>query len=358
MRGRGPHTRRHRRPDRRRPRGRRNPRAAAGAALGYDLLGKPLRFHARNSIGAAAAGGAINLAAYAVSAGLAEAVLVVTAAAGQAEGYASANRDEAIKMMAMLSGTYEFIYGTTRVSDYAQLATRHMHEFGTTPAQLAEVAVASARAPCATRCRSTATAARSPSTTWSNSRLIADPLHMLDCCAINQGAGAYVVTTLERARDGRHVPIELLGYGEGHSHIDPNASPSLAEFPAAKVAADTAFGLAGVGRDDIDVAGIGDHFTINVLFGLEAAGFCGVGESGPFVETGALRLDGTLPTNTAGGFLSFSHAGMAGLFTLIEVVEQLRGEAATARSPALEVGYVNGVGGAMQNNYSAILGRA
>lgn len=330
----------------------------AGAALGYDLLGKPLRFHARNTVGAAAAGGAINLAAYAVSAGLAEAVLVVTAAAGKTEGYASANRDDAIKMMAMLSGTYEFIYGTTRVSDYAQLATRHMHEFGTTEAQLAEVAVAQRQG--AVRHPLSFHGHRGEITVDDvvNSRMIADPLHMLDCCAINQGAGAYVVTTLERARDGQHVPIELLGYGEGHSHIDPNASPSLAEFPAAKIAADTAFDLAGVSRDDIDVAGIGDHFTINVLFGLEAAGFCGVGESGPFVETGALRLGGSLPTNTAGGFLSFSHAGMAGLFTLVEVVEQLRGDAGDRQVAGAELGYVNGVGGAMQNNYSAILGRA
>jgi acetyl-CoA acetyltransferase len=190
-----------------------------------------------------------------------------------------------------------------------------------------------------------------------SSRVIADPLHLLDCCAINQGGGAVVVTTADAVKaNGRHKAIGLLGYGEGHSHIDPNAAPSLSVFPAAQIAADTAFDQAGVSRDDIDVAAFGDHFTINVLFGIEAAGFCKVGEGGSFVENGALKIGGRLPTNTAGGFLSFSHAGMCGLFTLIELVEQLRGTADARQVANAKYGYINGVGGAMQNNFSAILG--
>jgi acetyl-CoA acetyltransferase len=186
--------------------------------------------------------------------------------------------------------------------------------------------------------------------------MIADPLHLLDCCAINQGGGAVVVTTADAVRAGGGTPIGLLGYGEGHSHIDPNAVPSLAEWGAAQMAADRAFELAGIDRDDVDVAGIGDHFTVNVLFGLEAAGFCKVGEGGAFVENGALGIGGRLPTNTNGGFLSFSHAGLCGVFTLIEVVEQLRGSAGARQVEGARYGYVNGVGGAMQNNFSAILG--
>jgi len=150
----------------------------------------------------------------------------------------------------------------------------------------------------------------------------------------------------------------MLGYGEGHSHIDPNAAPSLATFESARLAADTAFGMAGVTRRDVDVAGIGDHFTINVLLGLESGGFCEVGESGPFVESGALRVGGALPTNTAGGFLSFSHAARSGLFTLVEVVEQLRGQAGDRQVAGAEVGYVDCVGGAMQSSASAVLARA
>ncbi len=127
-------------------------------------------------------------------------------------------------------------------------------------------------------------------------------------------------------------------------------------FPAAEIAANTAFGQSGVSRDKIDVAGFADHFTINVLFGIEAAGFCKVGEGGSFVEKGALKIGGRLPTNTSGGFLSFSHAGMCGLFTLIEVVEQLRGSAGARQVAEAKYGYLSGVGGAMQNNFSDILG--
>ncbi len=115
--------------------------------------------------------------------------------------------------------------------------------------------------------------------------------------------------------------------------------------------------MSGVSRDDIDVAGIGDHFTVNVLFGIESAGFCKVGEGGEFVRDGALKIGGRLPTNTAGGFLSFSHAGLCGVFTLIEVIEQLRGEAGPRQVENATYGYLNGVGGAMQNNFSAILGK-
>jgi acetyl-CoA acetyltransferase len=328
-----------------------------GAVLGFDLLGKPLRFHADGSIGAAKGASNLNLAVYAVESGLADVVLMVNAVAGTPQGYGSANRDEAVAAMAMLSGPYEYVYGTTRVSDYAVLAQRHMYEFGTTSAQLAEVAVAQRHGatlhPLSTNGR------RGPITIEDvvTSRMVADPLHILDCCAINQGGGAVIVTAADdvRAR-GRYPAIGLLGYGEGHGHIDPNAEPSLAEFPAATLAANTAFEHAGVSRDDISVAGIGDHFTINVIFGLEAAGFCKPGEGGSFAEGGALGLEGRLPTNTAGGYLSFSHAGMCGIFTLIEVVEQLRGSAGRRQVGNARYGYLNGTGGAEQNNFSAILG--
>lgn len=327
------------------------------AALGYDLLGKPMRFHATSSIGASAAAAGVNLAMYAVSAGLADAVLINNAVAGRPEGFASANRDEAVAAMAKLGGPYEYVYGTTRVSDYAVLARRHMYEYGTTSEQLAEVAVAQRHG--ATLHPLSFNGHRGEITVDDvvGSRMIADPLHLLDCCAINQGGGAVVVTAADVVRaNKRHKPIGLLGYGEGHSHIDANAAPSLAFFEAAQLAADTAFTHAGVQRGEIDVAGLADHFTINVLFGIEAAGFCKPGESGQFVENGALKIGGRLPTNTAGGFLSFSHAGACGIFTLIEVVEQLRGTAGARQVSNAELGYLSGSGGAMQNNFSAILG--
>jgi acetyl-CoA acetyltransferase len=328
-----------------------------GAALGYDSFGKPFRYHASTtSAGAASTAGALHLAVNAVERGYANVVLVSNVVAGPAEGYQSINRDEAVAFMAKLSGPYEYVYGTTRVSDYAILAERHMKEFGTTAEQLAEVAVAQRHG--ATLHPLSVNGHRGELTIEDvvNSRLIADPLHLLDCCAINQGAGAYIVTTADVARASGKKAVGLLGYSEGHSHIDPNSVPSLADWEAVRLASDGAFEQAGVSRDDIDVAGIGDHFTISVLFALEAAGFCKLGEGGSFVEGGALGIGGRLPTNTNGGFLSFSHAGICGVFTLIEVVEQLRGTAGPRQVDNAKLGFLNGVGGAMQNNFSAIVG--
>ena len=328
---------------------------AAGVA---ELLGHPIRFYARSNVGAASTAAGLNLAAYAVSHGLAEAVVIANAVAGGAQGSAGVDRDAAVARMAKLSGPYEYVYGTTRISDYATLAMRHFHEYGTTSEQLAEVAVAQRHG--ATLHPLSVHGQRGDITVEdvTSSRMIADPLHLLDCCAINHGGGAIVVTSAEHVRaTGRHAPVALLGYGEGHSHIDPNATPSLTEFPAAKVAADTAFGMAGVSRDDINVAGISDHFTIGVVTGLEDAGFCKKGEGGVFVEKGGTGLTGRLPTNTSGGFLSFSHAGSCGIFTLIELVDQLRGDAGGRQVADASLAFLGGVGGADQAFCSAILGR-
>jgi acetyl-CoA acetyltransferase len=329
-----------------------------GAAIA-EQLGRPLRFHARSETGAASTLSGMNLAAHALSAGLADVVVIATAAAGAEGGYASADRQAAVAHMAKLSGPYEYVYGTTRVSDYAVYAMRHAYEFGTTPEQLAEVAVAERHA--ATLHPLSLNGWRGEITVEDviNSPMIADPLHLLDCCVVNQGAAAMVMTRAEDARTlGRHRPILLLGYGEGHSHIDPSSLESLVESPAATLAAETAFRAAGVTPDQIDVAGISDHFTIGVVLGLEDAGFCKRGEGGAFVEDGGTGVAGHLPTNTAGGHLSFSHAGMCGLFTVIEVVEQLRGEAGARQVADASLGFVTGVGGAQQATSAAVLGRA
>ncbi len=236
---------------------------------------------------------------------------------------------------------------------------RHAYEYGTTPEQLAEVAVAQRHA--ATLHPLSVNGWRGEITVDDvlGSPMIADPLHLLDCCVVNQGAGAMVLTRAEDARArGRHQPVVLLGYGEGHSHIDPNALESLTESPAGIQAASTAFRAAGVTRQDIDVAGISDHFTIGVVLGLEDAGFCPKGEGGSFVEHGGIGLGGHLPTNTSGGHLSFSHAGQCAIFTVIEVVDQLRGEAGARQVEDASLGFVTGVGGAQQAVSAAVLGRA
>ena len=180
-----------------------------------EQLGRPLRFHARSETGAASTLSGMSLAAHAISTGLAEVAVIATAAAGREGGYASADRQAAIAHMAKLSGPYEYPYGTTRVSDYAVYAMRHAYEHGTTSAQLAEVAVAQRHA--ATLHPLSINGWRGEITVDDvlGSPLIADPLHLLDCCVVNQGAGAIVMTRADDARAaGHHQPVLLLGYGE------------------------------------------------------------------------------------------------------------------------------------------------
>jgi acetyl-CoA acetyltransferase len=321
-----------------------------------EQLGRPLRFHARSEAGAACTLAGTSLAAHALTSGLADAVVIVTVAAGRGGGYASADRQAAVAHMAKLSGPYEYVLGTTRVSDYAIYARRHMHRYGTTPRQLAEIAVTQRYA--ATLHPLSVNGRRGPMTVDDvlSSPLIADPLHMLDCCLVNQGAGAMVLTrTSDVVASAGHRPVVLCGYGEGHSHIDPNAVEDITTSPAARSAADSAFQKAGVTRAEVDVAGISDHFTIGVILGLEDAGFCQPGEGGSFVQDGGTGLRGRLPTNTSGGHLSFSHAGMCAIFTAVEVVEQLRGEAGLRQVPKANLGFVTGVGGAQQAFAAAVL---
>jgi acetyl-CoA acetyltransferase len=324
-----------------------------------DALGHPLRFHASTGIGAASQSAGVGLAALAIAHGMASVVVIPNVAAGRPEGYAQANRDDAIAYMAKLGSPYEYLWGTTRVADFAAIARRHMFEFGTTEEQFAEIAVAQRHG--ATLHPLSVNGHRGELTIDDvmASRPIAEPLKLYDCCLINQGAGCIVMARTPDVRAiGRHTPVVVLGWGEGQSYLDPCSAPSLASFGGGRVAADTAFGLAGVRRDDIDVAGISDHFTVNVIVELEAAGFCATGEGGAFVEGQATRLGGRLPVNTDGGFLSCTHAGSSGIFTTIELVRQLRDEAGQRQVPDASLAYAHGVGGVSHTQYAAVLGRA
>jgi acetyl-CoA acetyltransferase len=332
-------------------------RGTLPAAAVADLIGHPLRFHASTAVGASSQSAGIGLAALAVAHGMANVVIVPTAAAGQGQGYTAADRNEALIRMAQLGSPYEYVWGTTRVADFALLARRHMHLYGTTPSQLAAVAVAERHS--ATLHPLSVMGSRGDITVDDvlASRMVADPLHLLDCCIVNQGGGCVVVTSADLVRSlGRHAPVGVLGWGEGHGYLDPNSAPDLTSF-AGKLAADSAFAMADVSRDDIDVAGIADHFTINVIIELEDAGFCSKGEGGAFVAGGRLGIGGALPTNTHGGFLSGTHADSCGLFTLIEAVIQLRGDAGARQVPGAELAFTCGVGGVSQSQYAAVLGR-
>ncbi|MFC2058603.1 hypothetical protein ACFLTS_03030 [Chloroflexota bacterium] len=240
-------------------------------------------------------------------------------------------RDAMVKAMALPT---EFVgpWGPILPSWYAMVARLHMHHFGTTSEQMAEVAVAMRE--WAIMNPEAMMYSKGPLTTQDvlNSRMICDPLHLLDICLANDGGYFILMTTAERAKDCRKPPVYILGGGECHRlpmYINaPRADSSYKDWhptPAAE-AGQAAFQMAGVTHDDIDVAEIYDCFTITVIKMLEDLGFCKQGEGGSFVEGGTLRPGGKLPCNTHGGLLSHSHNGVPGAGHVIEAVRQLRGE--------------------------------
>jgi len=207
---------------------------------------------------------------------------------------------------------------------YALAATRHMHEYGTTSEQLAELAVSTRRwAQLNPRA-----IMRDPLTVDDvlGSRMISWPLHLLDCCLVTDAGGAVVLTSAERARDLPKRPVYVLGTGEASTHVIVSQMPRYAFWDAAQMSSERAFAMSGVRHADIDVAMFYDAFTIVPVMGLEATGFCKPGEGGPFVSGGRTAPGGPFPMNTNGGGLSYTHSGMYGMFTLVEAVRQLRGE--------------------------------
>jgi len=255
---------------------------------------------------------------------------------------------------AIPEATYEVPYGNTLVGAYAMAARRHMHLYGTTSDQLAEIAVVTRRHaglnPLAMY--------RKPITVQDvlDSRMIADPLHLLDCCVVSDGGGAVLVTTEERARDLKQMPVFVLGSSESHTHTHISQMPDLT-VTAAAVTGPRAFAEAGVRPDQIDVAMIYDSFTITVLLLLEDLGFCKKGEGGAFVQDGRTALGGQLPINTDGGGLSANHPGMRGIFLLIEATRQLRGQCGPRQVNDAKLAVAHGSGGLLSSQATTILGR-
>jgi acetyl-CoA C-acetyltransferase len=221
---------------------------------------------------------------------------------------------------------FENVFGPTAPALYALAARRHMYEYGTTSAQLAEI-----KAAASSHARHNPNAFLPFEVSVADvlaSPMVADPLHRLDCCVVTDGGGALVVVSPAVARDLRRRSVKILGQGEAVKHTD-NGRVDLT-YTAAVWSGPAAFAEAGITPADIDYASIYDSFTITVLESLEDLGFCAKGEGGRFVADGALRApDGKLPFNTDGGGLSNNHPGNRGGMTkVIEAVRQLRGEAA------------------------------
>ena len=240
-------------------------------------------------------------------------------------------------------------------SAYALAASRHMHEFGTTREQLAEVAVAARE----WALLNPAAWEKKPLTIADvlNARPISDPFTVRDCCLVTDGGGAIVMTTPARARDMAKPPVFVLGCGQSITHATISSMPDLTVTGAVE-SGGQAYAMAGMQASDIDVLALYDAFTINTILFLEDLGFCPKGEGGRFVQDGRIGPTGDLAVNTNGGGLSYCHPGMYGLFLLIEAVRQLRGECGARQVAAADTALVHGNGGVLSAQATVILGGA
>jgi acetyl-CoA acetyltransferase len=323
------------------------PDDALGGLAAVEYLGIRPRYTDCNRTGGSAFMSHAIVAALMLDAGYIDTALIM---------YGSNQRSAGgLKMMRQAS-IYEAPYKPMNpLSSYALAAARHMHQFGTTAEQLAEVAV-SARA-------------------WANlnpeafkqgplgiedclkSRLVSDPLRITDCCLITDGAAAIVMTRADRARSQHRNPVYVLSGAAAAWHAGVDQMADLTVTPAVE-SGQRAFALAGVKPSDIDVVELYDAFTINTILFLEDLGFCAKGEGGRFVQNGRIAPGGELPVNTNGGGLSCCHPGMYGLFTIVEAVVQLRNEGGARQIAGAELALAHANGGVLSSEATMILGTA
>jgi acetyl-CoA acetyltransferase len=234
---------------------------------------------------------------------------------------------------------------------YALCARRHMERYGTTSEQLAEIAVAqrtwAVHNPLA-QMREPLTVADHQASRW-----IADPLHLLDCCLVSNGAVAVVVTSADRAASLAKPPVHVWGYGQAHAPRRMHAGSDWGLVTPAGRSGPAALRMAGIGVDDVDVAELYDCYTYTVLVTLEDYGFCAKGEGGAFVSDGRLAPGGKLACNTGGGQLSSYY--MWGFTPLSEAVIQARGDGGARQAPRNDVVLVSGNGGILEHHSTLVL---
>jgi acetyl-CoA acetyltransferase len=236
---------------------------------------------------------------------------------------------------------------------YALAASRHMHEFGTTREQLAEIAVAARQ----WALLNPAAWEKKPLTIADvlGARMISYPFTVRDICLVTDGGGAIVLTTPTRAKSLKKPPVYVLGCGSAITHASISSMPDLTVTGAAE-SGRHAYAMAGLKPTEIDVVELYDAFTLNTVLFLEDLGFCPKGEGGRFVEGGRIAPGGSLPVNTNGGGLSYCHPGMYGLFLLIEAVRQLRGECGARQVAGPNTAIAHGNGGVLSSQSTVILG--
>jgi acetyl-CoA acetyltransferase len=234
---------------------------------------------------------------------------------------------------------------------YAMAARRHMATYGTTSEQLGAIAVSTR----AWAVNNPVAQFRTPITVedHQNSRWIAEPFHLLDCCLISNGSVAVIVTSVDRARDLKSKPAYVLSMAQGFPGNTRRAGDDHDWSTGAAIARDTLYGQLGIGPRDIDVCELYDCYTYTTMVTLEDYGFCGKGEGGAFVEDGKLGPGGSLPTNTGGGELSSFY--LWGMTPLSEGVIQARGSGGDRQVARHDLVLVTGNGGLLDYHASLIL---
>jgi acetyl-CoA acetyltransferase len=313
-----------------------------------ETLGIHPRFLSNNRTGGSSFQTHATMAALALDARLCDVVLIA---------YGSNQRSSSGKLVrSSRASPWEAPYKPlSPVSSYALAAARHMHQYGTTKAQLGEVAIAARKwaqlNPDAF--------SREPLTMedYMAARLVADPFSVRDCCLVTDGAAAVVMTRADRARDLCPKPAYVLAGSEATTHREIANMADLTVSGVAE-AAKRAYAQAGLGPKDVDIVELYDAFTINTVLFLEDMGFCAKGEGGRFVEGGRIAPGGQLPVNTNGGGLSCVHPGMYGLFTMVEAAQQLMGVAGERQQKKADVAIAQGNGGELSHESMLILGSA
>jgi acetyl-CoA acetyltransferase len=281
--------------------------------------------------------------------GLCDVALISHGESGRSGVGVTPRRDTAIP------GQYEIPYGFGGAPTYFGLiTTRHMHEYGTTLEQWAQVAVSTRKwAALNPRARN-----RDPITVQDvlNSRPVVWPFNVLNICLVTDAGGAVVLTRADRAKDCAKKPVYVRGAGEGAEHVSLTQMRNLTFSEATRISGEKAFAMAGVRHADVDHIMLYDAFTSGPPLMLEALGFAKPGEGVHMFEDGRSTPGGTLPINTNGGGLSYTHSGMYGIFPIIESVRQLRGECGARQVPDAKLSLVNGMGGMLSAAGTLVLG--
>jgi len=290
-------------------------------------------------------------ASAAIRAGYAKTVLITHGESGRSRVGAARWRMD----LSSPSGQFEAPYGTLGpTTTFTIPALRYMKDYGLTHEQLAYLAVAQRK-----------WAAKNPRAMYREeitvedvlaSRIVAYPFHLLECCLVTDGGGALIVTAADRAADFPKPPVHILGTGEAAETPMISQMADFTESRAFRLAGRAAFAEAGITTADVGHLMIYDAFAHVPIYGLEALGFVKKGEAGPFIADGNTEPGGSLPLNTNGGGLSYTHTGMYGMFAIQEGVRQIRGEAA-AQAGEPQVSVVVGNGGMFATSGVLVLGR-